>query len=138
MTKITSVMVSSGTTTASWATGHGPSHSDNVGASSHPATIVTAYAPNPTKHAAGINHGWRTTSGSRRGNTNARWSAPGHSSMYSGPVKSANSRNGRPTTTSLTVVPRNHGTLLPAAPAAMNTSGTAAGSSGFRQKTNAP
>ena len=39
---------------------------------------------------------------------------------------------------SLTDEPRNHGTLLPAAAQAMNSSGIAAGSSGLRAKTNAP
>ena len=39
---------------------------------------------------------------------------------------------------SLTDEPRNHGTLLPAAAEAMNSSGIAAGSSGLRAKTNAP
>ena len=58
--------------------------------------------------------------------------------MYSGPVSRANSRNCGPWTTSLTDVPRNHGTLLPAAAQVMNSSGIAAGSSGLRQKTNAP
>src|SRR5262245_53240923 len=58
--------------------------------------------------------------------------------MYSGPVRSANNRNGGPSTTSRTDVPRNHGTLLPAAAEAMSSSGIAAGSSGLRQKTNAP
>ena len=58
--------------------------------------------------------------------------------MYSGPVSRAYSRNCGPWTTSLTDEPRNHGTLLPAAAQVMNTSGTAAGSSGLRAKTNAP
>ena len=45
--------------------------------------------------------------------------------------------NGPPWTRSLVVAPRNHGTLLPAAPQATSTSALAAGTSGRRTNTSA-
>ena len=62
----------------------------------------------------------RRTADDGLGNTSARWRPAGHRSMYSGPVSRAWSMNGGPCTTSLTVAPRNHGTLLPAAPQAQS------------------
>src|SRR5664279_5705638 len=79
----------------------------------------------------------RVTTDHGVGNTSARCTLAGHRIMYSGPVSSDWRTNGPPPTTSLTVVPMNHGTLLPAAPHAPRTSAVAAGSSGRRAKTNA-
>src|SRR5688572_13156862 len=92
--------------------------------------MTTTYRPGMTQRC-------RVTIGVGVGKTITRWRPAGHRSMYNGPVIRAWKTNGAPSTTSLTVVPMNHGTLLPPAAQAAIMSAVAAGSFGRRAKTNA-
>ncbi len=126
-----------GTTTASWIRGHVPNHSSVDGVVTRVTASASPYPPSATRYGSHTIPGRRRTIPIGAGKTRARWTAAGHMSMYTPAVNAAWSANGPPWTRSLVVAPRNHGTLLPAAPHATSTSAVAAGTSGRRANTSA-